>query len=119
MDNDDFKKYYESQEADEDSIDLKTALRKDPNFTPLVAYTLMVFVLLYVPCFAAMVVFYRESGSLGWTGFYIFYSTAIAYVIAFENNTKLKIYSKTVESYIGSFEATGTLKIPLDIYSVI
>lgn len=38
-------------------------LRDDPDFNPAVALSLMVFVLLYMPCVAAMAVIKRETGS--------------------------------------------------------
>lgn len=38
-------------------------LRNDPDFTPAVALSLMVFCLLYMPCVAAMAVIKRETGS--------------------------------------------------------
>ena len=65
------------------STALKEALRQDPFFSPLVAYTMMVFVLLYVPCIAAMVVIWRETRSLRWPAFTILYTTALAWLAAF------------------------------------
>jgi len=38
-------------------------LRDDPDFNQAVALSLMVFVLLYMPCVAAMAVIKRETGS--------------------------------------------------------
>lgn len=62
---------------------LQVYLRQDPSFTPLVAVGLMMFVLIYPPCFAAMAVFKREAGGWGWLGFFVLYSTALAWVAAF------------------------------------
>lgn len=62
---------------------LQDELRADPLFAgkPWVAYTLLVFILLYVPCAAVIVVFYREFG-LWWTVFMAVYTTATAWCVA-------------------------------------
>jgi ferrous iron transport protein B len=62
---------------------VRQALRQDPVFTPLVAYALMVFVLLYPPCVASMAVLWREAGSLKWLAFAIAYTIALAWIMAF------------------------------------
>ncbi len=62
---------------------VRQALRQDPVFSPLVAYALMVFVLLYPPCVASMAVLWREAGSLKWLAFAIAYTIALAWVMAF------------------------------------
>ena len=59
------------------------SLREDKDFSPLVALTLMVFVLLYIPCLATIPVMYRELGSLRWTGFQIAYGFILAWVVSF------------------------------------
>ncbi|MGC9022430.1 MAG: ferrous iron transport protein B, partial [Dissulfurimicrobium sp.] len=59
--------------GEEGADDLKTALQKDPFYSPLVAYTLMVFVLTYVPCMAAVAVVRRETNSWRWPLFMIGY----------------------------------------------
>lgn len=70
--------------ADEDNEQpLQVYLRQDPSFTPLVAVGLMMFVLIYPPCFAAMAVFKREAGGWGWLTFFVVYSTALAWVAVF------------------------------------
>lgn len=53
------------------------------NFTPLSAYSFMVFSLLYVPCMAVMAVIKRETNSWGWTLFAAIYTTIVAWVAAF------------------------------------
>ena len=52
-------------------------------YTPLSAYALMVFILLYVPCIATIAVIKRETNSWRWPLFAFFYTTAIAWVLAF------------------------------------
>lgn len=62
---------------------LQVYLRQDKSFTPLIAVSLMAFVLIYPPCIAAMAVFKREAGGWKWLGFFMAYSIALAWVIAF------------------------------------
>lgn len=51
-------------------------------FSPLVAYTLMVFVLLYFPCIASIVAIYREAGKK-WALFSVFYTILLAWIVSF------------------------------------
>jgi ferrous iron transport protein B len=51
--------------------------------TPLSALSMMVFVLLYLPCIAAVAAIKQESGSLKWTLFSIFYTTFVAWSVSF------------------------------------
>ncbi|MBM7645138.1 ferrous iron transport protein B [Scopulibacillus daqui] len=51
-------------------------------FTPLQAYSFMVFILLYVPCLSTVAVIQKEAGSKKWTAFSIFYALAIAYILS-------------------------------------
>ncbi len=71
-------------EQDDQSESLQLALQNDPVFgkSPLVAYTFMVFVLLYVPCLAVVAVFLKEFG-YRWTAFMIFYTTSAAWIFAY------------------------------------
>ncbi|MFV9511276.1 MULTISPECIES: ferrous iron transport protein B [Tepidibacillus] len=52
-------------------------------FTPVTAYAFMVFVLLYTPCMATLVVMKKETGSWKWPLFSIGYSFTIAWMLAF------------------------------------
>ncbi|MBN2110716.1 MAG: ferrous iron transport protein B [Methanosarcinaceae archaeon] len=51
--------------------------------TPLAGLGLMVFTLLYVPCFACIGVIKRETGSWKWTLFQLLYGTTLAWMLAF------------------------------------
>jgi ferrous iron transport protein B len=64
---------------------LKNAKRPDGKrqFTPLSAYSLMIFVLLYIPCAATIAVIKKETNSWGWAGFAALYTTTVAWVISF------------------------------------
>lgn len=68
----------ESEAADA----LGTALRAS-GMTALSALSMMVFVLLYLPCLATVAAIRRETGSAKWMWFSIFYTTTIAWVMAF------------------------------------
>ena len=52
------------------------------TFTPLAAYSFLVFVLLYTPCMAAVATMRRELSSRKWTAFAVVYQIGIAYVAA-------------------------------------
>ena len=52
-------------------------------FTPLSAFSFLVFTLLYTPCIAAVATVRRELGSLKGTIFIIFYQTGFAWLVAF------------------------------------
>ncbi len=60
---------------------LEQALRKS-GMTALSALSMMVFVLLYVPCFATVVAIYRET-SFKWAGFNLVYTTMVAWIMSF------------------------------------
>jgi len=51
-------------------------------FTPLVAYAFMLFVLIYFPCIAVIAAIKKES-DIKWSLFTVFYTTAIAWIVAF------------------------------------
>ncbi len=53
------------------------------GMTPLGAFAMMAFVLLYVPCLATVASIRRETGSAKWTIVSIVYSTLTAWVLAF------------------------------------
>jgi ferrous iron transport protein B len=53
------------------------------SFSPLSAYSFMVYVLLYVPCIGVISVIKKETGSWKWTGFSVAYQLVIAWVISF------------------------------------
>ncbi len=53
------------------------------NFTPIAAYSFMVFNLLCAPCVAAMGAIRREMNNWKWTGFAILYQCTFAYIVAF------------------------------------
>ena len=52
-------------------------------FTPLSAFTFMVFILLYVPCLATVGTIRKETGSTKWTLFSVVYALLLAYLVSF------------------------------------
>jgi len=54
-----------------------------PVFTPLVVIGFLLFVLIYFPCIATVATIKEESGSWKWALFSIFYSTGLAWIVAF------------------------------------
>jgi len=74
--------YAAGADANEESEALRRSLRAS-GITPLKAYTLMAFVLIYVPCLATVAVISRETNSWKWATFSIGYSLALAWVVSF------------------------------------
>ncbi len=81
---------YNVEEADETSVDLRTALQgeMDPEtgervYTPLVAVALMVFFALACQCMATVAIVKRETNSWRWPIVMVLYMTALAYVGSF------------------------------------
>ena len=73
-----------SVESSEESLDaLRAALVADQTLTPLVAVSLMMFVLIYTPCVATLAAIRRETNSWRWPLFSAVYSVALAWVVAF------------------------------------
>ena len=52
------------------------------NFTPLVAYAFLLFVLIYFPCIATIVAIRHESGSWHWALFAALYTTGLAWIVS-------------------------------------
>ena len=73
--------YSIGQAADETS--LSEILRSDPGFSQATALSLMVFVLLYIPCVAAVGVMKKEVGAWKPVLFYSAYVLAVAWIISF------------------------------------
>jgi ferrous iron transport protein B len=69
-------------EGESDSEALRRALRNS-GMTALAALSLMVFVLLYVPCLATVAAIARETGSARWAMLSVAYTTLVAWLAAF------------------------------------
>ena len=68
-----------TNEEDIESVNLSDRI----PITPMVALGYMLFVLIYFPCVATLVAIKQESGSWKWAMFAAFYTTALAWVVAF------------------------------------
>ncbi|MBW2645335.1 MAG: ferrous iron transport protein B [Deltaproteobacteria bacterium] len=73
---------YAAEDEENFSEALKSALRKS-GMTSASALSFMVFVLIYIPCFATIAAIRRETNSWKWPFFSITYSTALAWIVAF------------------------------------
>jgi len=73
---------YAVDEDEAESEVLRNALRNS-GMTPLSALSMMIFVLLYVPCLATVAVIARETGSPRWALFNVAYTTGVAWVFSF------------------------------------
>ena len=83
---------YHSDLEDENTQNLQKKLREQTHntgkykgekvFTPLVAYSLMLFILIYFPCIAVIAAINREA-NWKWAVFTMVYTTILAYFVAF------------------------------------
>ena len=74
--------YHVGDEANEEDDSLRTALRNDPAFNPLVAFGLMLFTLILAPCIAAQATIRAELG-WKWLGFYVLFSIVVSWGLCF------------------------------------
>jgi ferrous iron transport protein B len=66
----------------EETAPLSQKLAEAPNWRPLTALSLILFVMFYSPCFVSVVCIARESGSWKWAAFSIVFNTLLAFAIA-------------------------------------
>ena len=71
--------------ANEENIESVNLSDRIP-ITPVVALGYMLFVLIYFPCVATLVAIKQESGSWKWALFAAFYTTVLAWLVAFMVN---------------------------------
>uniref|UniRef100_B3EQ60 Ferrous iron transport protein B n=1 Tax=Chlorobium phaeobacteroides (strain BS1) TaxID=331678 RepID=B3EQ60_CHLPB len=74
---------YSLGKTGESSSELKTILKNDPGFGKATALSLMVFVLLYIPCVAAVGVMRKEIGNWQAIVLYSSYSMTVAWIFSF------------------------------------
>ena len=63
----------------EQAVGLSHRLAREKGWSPLHAFALMIFVMIYAPCVATLVMIRRETGGWGWAFFSLAYNTVIAY----------------------------------------
>lgn len=66
----------------EEAGGLSTRLASSDDWRPLTAFSLIIFVMFYSPCFVAMVCIAREAGSWKWAFFSMGFNTVLAIVLA-------------------------------------
>jgi ferrous iron transport protein B len=71
---------YSMGEVDEENEDLRNQLARD--YSPLVGFSLMLFLLIATPCMATFAVTKRESGSWKWAFLQLGGLTGVAYVLS-------------------------------------
>lgn len=54
-----------------------------PVFTPLIAMSFMLFVLIYFPCIAVIATIRKETGTWRWAAFTVIYTTSLAWLVSF------------------------------------
>ena len=73
--------------SDNASLVEKIQTQKDSDgslmFTPLKAFSFMLFILIYFPCVGVVAAIKRESGSWKWAAFTVFYTTGVAWIVSF------------------------------------
>jgi ferrous iron transport protein B len=67
--------------GDDSATSLASRLRRDKQWNPLVAMTLMIFIILYVPCFVTVLTIRHEAGTR-WALFAMAYTLVTAYLVA-------------------------------------
>jgi len=85
--------YQADEEADENSESLKNKIRNETFtsgknmgnvvFTPLVALSFLLFILIYFPCVAVIAAVKKETGHWKWALFMIVYTTGLAWTVSF------------------------------------
>jgi ferrous iron transport protein B len=66
----------------EETGGLASRLASAPGWSPLVAFSLIIFTIFYSPCFVAVVCIAREAGSWKWGVFSVVFNTALAFGLA-------------------------------------
>ena len=66
----------------EDAQSLGQLLQNNPNWNKATALSLMLFVLLYSPCFVSLVVIQREAGGWRWLIFSMVFNTLLAFAVS-------------------------------------
>jgi ferrous iron transport protein B len=84
--------HYDDADTDQSTANLQKKLQEqtftsggrvgERVFTPLIAWSFMLFILIYFPCVATLVAIRREAG-LKWAAFTAVYTTGMAWLVAF------------------------------------
>jgi ferrous iron transport protein B len=84
---------YQVTDSEENTVSLQQKLAEQEYtegelkgqkvWSPLAAFSFLIFVLLYLPCVSVIATVGRESGSWKWAGFVVFYTTFLAWFASF------------------------------------
>lgn len=61
---------------------VKDKLKSDPNYSPLMALALMIFIMIYIPCMATLAMVKKELGSWKWPFLQAGYTLLLAFIMA-------------------------------------
>jgi len=61
---------------------VKDQLIRDPDYSPLMAFALMLFIMIYIPCLATLAIVKKELGSWKWPAFQAAYTLLVAFIMA-------------------------------------
>jgi ferrous iron transport protein B len=79
--------YQAGDSGNRNSLVEKIQDQRDPSgrkvFTPVIAFSFMLFILTYFPCIGVVAAIKRESGSWKWATFVVVYTTTIAWLLSF------------------------------------
>lgn len=79
---------------EEDDTSLSRRLANDPNWGPLKAFALIIFIMLYSPCLATVTCIIKEAGAWKWGLFSVAFNTLIALlaaVVIYQGGSRLGI----------------------------
>ncbi len=66
----------------EDTSSLSEKLKTEQGWTPLTAFSLILFTIFYSPCFVTVVCIAKETGSWKWAAFSVIFNTSLALTIS-------------------------------------
>jgi ferrous iron transport protein B len=66
----------------EESASLKDRLQRDSNWNPIVALSVLAFIMFYAPCFVTVVCIAKEAGSWKWAYFSMAFNTVFAFLLS-------------------------------------
>jgi len=66
----------------EETSSLSNILKNTPGWSPISAFSLIIFTIFYAPCFVSVVCIVRESGSWKWGLFSVVFNTSLAFILS-------------------------------------
>jgi ferrous iron transport protein B len=79
--------FHNADQVEEASLveKIQSQIDEDGNilFTPIAAFSFMLFILTYFPCIGVVSAISRESGSWKWAAFIVIYTTTVAWLLSF------------------------------------